>query len=403
MAMKVLIISNLFPPHVLGGYEILCGQICDELTYRGCDVRVLTSRHGMLPGQECDGLSGVFHYLQLYQPFDRYASLMRCRRVLTSRANYDITRTVLQRLSPDVIFIWSQLRLTLGAARAAQQSGVPVVYAFNDEHIAGYVPARFHLTPKGMLRYVADRWVYPQITLKGVHLDRSTCISQLLKDNLLAGGVPCQSSRVIYQGIAIRQFPPKADPGSIAQPARVLYAGQLHPYKGVHTLIEAVNRLTRDDATPRLRLTIVGSGPSEYVDRLKHLIGAGDGDIRIIGRLPHSDLPEVYRSHDIFVFPSIWAEPFGLTHLEAMASGTPVITTTTGGHAEFIVDGENALTFDPEDVTGLAGQIVRLIGQPELAAQLATTARQLVEDKFTLSRYAADLEALLQEAAEAGE
>jgi glycosyltransferase involved in cell wall biosynthesis len=110
-------------------------------------------------------------------------------------------------------------------------------------------------------------------------------------------------------------------------------------------------------------------------------------------------LSGVYREHDIFVFPSTWQEPFGLTHLEAMACGTPVISTADGGHGEFLKDGENALIFEKENPGQLAAQISRLISDNDLAGHLAATARAMVEQEFTLQRYVTDIEAFLQEAA----
>ena len=125
----------------------------------------------------------------------------------------------------------------------------------------------------------------------------------------------------------------------------------------------------------------------------------GHADIKFTGKVEQSQLPGIYREHDIFVFPSKWQEPFGLTHLEAMSSGTPVISTTDGGHGEFLKDGENALVFEKENPGGLAAQISRLIRDNDLARHLAATARAMVEQEFTLKRYVADIEAFLQKVA----
>ncbi|OGG44591.1 MAG: hypothetical protein A3F84_05530 [Candidatus Handelsmanbacteria bacterium RIFCSPLOWO2_12_FULL_64_10] len=394
--MKILVISNLFPPHYLGGYEITCGQVCRELERRGHRVVVLTSTHGLIQGAIGGHPGDVRRVLKLYLPFGRPAKLMRARRWWVGRENYRATMDLILRERPDVIFVWSLLRLTLGPAYAAQDSGVPVAYSFNDEYIAGYLPARFGLALRAFSRHVADR-VLPNITLRGLTLRNATCISRLLKGNLIARGVPVEDARVIYHGILLDDFPAKPELGGVRMPARVLYVGQLHAYKGVHTLIEAAHMVSSWNGTPAPRVSVVGDGPDAYRRQLHEKAAQGGARVDFVGKVAHAELARIYREHDIFVFPSTWQEPFGLTHLEAMASGTPVISTAGGGHGEFLRDGENALIFEKENAEQLAGHILRLIRDRDLSRRLAIRARAVVEREFSLERYVADLEAFLQE------
>ena len=408
--MKLLIISNLFPPYYLGGYEILCAQVVHGLEKKGHKAVVLTSTHGIEGKTAEKNLPNVHRMLKLYLPFDQPPQLMRRQRWRVGKYNYSIVKQVIARERPDVIFVWSQLRLTLGAARAAQDSGIPVAYAFNDETIAGYVPACFGLAPRAFARYVLDRWVFPSITLRGLNLEDATCISHLLKNNLRAVGVPIPDAKVIYQGIPIAQFPAKPEPGVVSTPARILYVGQLHPYKGVHTLIQAANLISEfgvrssdslfpnpQSPIPNLSVTIIGEGAEEYKRRLRDQATLGNASIEFVGKVPHAELPRVYREHDLFVFPSTWQEPFGLTHLEAMASGTPVISTADGGHGEFLKHEENALIFEKENAQQLAQHLVRLIRDEDLSRRLARNARAMVEREFIVERYVTDLESFLQE------
>ncbi len=403
--MRILVISNLYPPDYLGGYELLCAQVCRALAGRRHGITVLTSTHGLEgPGADEPGPPAVRRELQLYLPFDQPARLLRGARRRTGRVNYDITRRAIVELQPDVIFVWSQLRLTLGPARAAEESGRPVAYTFNDEHVAGFLPAPFDVSPRALICFCADRWLMPEITLRGMRLRSVTCISEQLKRNLVAQGVPIAGARVIYQGIPLAEFPLKESPGALHDPPRILYVGQLHSYKGVHTLIEAVRLVTAGTVGKGgpsdhcLDVAIVGEGPSAYTEGLRAQASEVSARIRFVGRIPHAELPAVYREHDIFVFPSTWQEPFGLTHLEAMASGTPVLSTAEGGHGEFLEDGVNALVFPREDARRLAELIFRLVQDGQLRRRLALTARDLVARRFTVDRYVTDLEGFLAEA-----
>jgi len=222
------------------------------------------------------------------------------------------------------------------------------------------------------------------------------------KRNLIRKGVPAEDAKVIHQGIPIERFPVrKEEAGFLHQPIRILYAGQVHPYKGVHVLIEALARLKQEGSAdeegkiPGFTLTVAGDGEPEYLKQLADgAASAGKGGIQVNwkGKVSYDAMPEIYRSHDIFAFPSIWEEPFGLTHLEAMASGLPVVSTDNGGQRVFLRDRENALVCRPDDSAGLAAALRMLISDDELRRRIAFEGRKTVERDFTFSRYAGELE-----------
>ena len=394
IGMRILIISNLFPPHVLGGYEILCSQVVSHLKARGHEMHVLTSD---FRGGTSD--TEVTRTLKVYQDFDKPASFMRVERIRTARHNWNETMNLLNNRERkyDVAFIWSLLRLTPASAHAAQRFGLPTVYTFNDENIMSFRGHRFSLSLKQIAHALLDR-LSPLITLRGLDFTRTTCISRILKRNLLARGLPVENSRVIYQGIPVEAFPLKEGAGVMNTPARILYVGQLHPYKGVHTIIEALTVLANRKHPVPLSLTIVGKGTPEYTQSLKEKASRAPFEVDFRGLIAHDDLPAIYHQMDIFIFPSIWEEPFGLTHLEAMASGLPVISTVNGGQGEFLVEGENALTFTPDDPVSLCDQLERLTRDPELYARLCEHGRRTAAEHFAFERYVTDLEELLAEA-----
>lgn len=398
--MNILFISNLFPPHYLGGYEILCAQVRDLLEARGHHIYVLTSDHGTNRdhNDHNESRNNVARRLALFRPFSQPSpSLQRIKRWRVSRRNEEITRTVIDKICPDVIFIWSQLRLTLGAARAAQASGIPTVYTFNDEHIASYIQPTSQKIIVGTIKQLFDKFLFKDIFLPGLSLQYTTCISSHVKHSLLQKGVPIDACRVIYQGIPIEKFPTKPCPGKLHNPVRLLYVGQLLENKGVHTFLDAISILETTIEVP-LIVSIAGTGTSGYQERLRMIASRMRSPVAFLGRLPHQELPAIYREHDIFAFPSAGPEAFGLTHLEAMASGTPVISTTEGGHGEFIIDGDNALTFPKKDSKALAAQLSRIIRDEHLRIRLANKGRTIVATNFTMERYVSDLEQLINDA-----
>ncbi len=396
--MRILFISNLYPPHFLGGYEILCGQVVETLKQRGHEIMVLTSDHKNkeIPASQPD--AGVLRKLKVYCSFDRKASLQPFARLKTGIFNFFVTSSVLKRFKPDMVFVWSQLRLTTGSARACQTPGYKCFYTFNDDHIAGYKNTEFSWAPRRLIKFLLDQTVFRFNCLDGIDISFSTSISQRLRDQICMKGVDVSNSRVIYQGIPIEKFPLRTTGPMIpALNPSILYAGQLHHYKGVHTLVKAVHLLAADKFAS-INLNIVGSGPEDYLAELRSLCVSEKVRVNFMGRLPSERLPELYRQHDVFVFPSIWPEPFGLTHLEAMASGTPVVSTNDGGHGEFLRHEENALVFPKDDEKALAIELERILCDRELAERLRLNARRMVEEKFSLTRYVDDLEKILLEA-----
>lgn len=368
--MRILVISNLFPPEVLGGYEILCQQICEGLRAEGHQVTVLTT-----PSTKPDRRTWVLRSLRLFLPFGQPAkSRYRVRQSLCYQRNARVTRKVVAQVQPDVVFVWSQRRLTLACAKSCQDLGVPIAYTFNDEYLDFYLPAPFT----------------GPLSLQGLDLSHSTCISQKLKDKLVHRGLPLEKCRVIYQGVPLERFPLRTS--ELKRTNRILYVGQLHSYKGVHTAIEAAH-LTG------CHLTVVGSGPKAYEEFLRNLARRGAGTVSFRGKLPLDEVARCYREHDALVFPSIWDEPFGLTHLEAMASGLPVISTTNGGQGEFLRSGQNCLGFRPEDAVGLAVRIDQLRSEPGLAVRLSRAGRQTVEDGFSLAGYQKKLITFIEDVA----
>jgi glycosyltransferase involved in cell wall biosynthesis len=153
----------------------------------------------------------------------------------------------------------------------------------------------------------------------------------------------------------------------------ILCVGNLQPRKNLKTLIDAYVRLRRTNATQH-RLVLVGKKAWLYDDIFAAARASGYSDELIFtGYVPDEDLVALYNAADLFVYPSIF-EGFGLPPLEAMACGTPVVTSNTSALPETV--GDAALTVDPLDVEGLARAIARVLGNANLRAQLSARGMQ---------------------------
>ena len=166
----------------------------------------------------------------------------------------------------------------------------------------------------------------------------------------------------------------------------VVSVSRLVPRKGMDTLIEAAARLKPQH--PDLTVAIAGGGRDRT--RLEHLVHKTGAPVRMLGRLPGLDLPDLYACADVFALccRSRWAgleqEGFGIVFLEAAAAGVPSVAGESGGSAEAVLDGETGYVLkDPADVPAAADAIDRLISDPALARRQGQAARHRAETEFS--------------------
>jgi glycosyltransferase involved in cell wall biosynthesis len=147
----------------------------------------------------------------------------------------------------------------------------------------------------------------------------------------------------------------------------VLYAGNVKPHKNLERLIEAFH-IVRDRGLDHLKLVLIGDEISKYT-ALRRAIHRHQlhNYVRFLGYLPEDTLAVMYRLAGVFVFPSLY-EGFGLPPLEAMASGTPVVTSNVSSLPE--VAGDAALLVDPYDAVAIADGIYRVLTDHTLRSEL---------------------------------
>ena len=199
-------------------------------------------------------------------------------------------------------------------------------------------------------------------------------------------GAPASRTRVIYGGADADRFSPDPD----ATRRGVLFVGRLTPHKGVDRLIEALP----EDA----ELRVVGSAghdpepPERAYPSLLRRLAAGRR-VELLGAVPDSDLPALYRQAQVLALPSVHrtcygrdvavSELLGLAAIEAMASGTPVVASRVGGLPEVVEDGVTGFLVEPGDVAGLRERLAAVLADTDLAARLGRSGRERVLERFT--------------------
>jgi glycosyltransferase involved in cell wall biosynthesis len=195
-------------------------------------------------------------------------------------------------------------------------------------------------------------------------------------------GIDESRTVTIYNGVDLDRFVP-APHRSAGGPPTILVVAHLIREKGVDVLLRAVARLDHRSA----RLLVVGDGPE--LPQLRALATTLGIEDRTEFAGLRDDVPSCLQKADIFVHPAIWAEAFGWTIAEAMASRCAVIASRTGGIPELIVDGETGMLVEPGDPEAIGSALTRLLESPELRARLGEGARRRVEERFSLKGCAA--------------
>lgn len=146
---------------------------------------------------------------------------------------------------------------------------------------------------------------------------------------------------------------------------------QAHAFKGLSYLFQAMAGV---DASVQLLIVGDGDKKQQYMDEVEAL--GLRKRIHFLGRLPDEEMPNVFRSADAFVFPSVSeAEAFGLVALEAQASGIPVIASALPGVRTVVKDGETGILVPPKDVEALRGAIQDLLTHKEKRLSMGVKAR----------------------------
>lgn len=441
--MNILILSNFYPPHHIGGYGMLCMEVVNGLRDRGHRVTVLAGTHGV-PAPVSEGHIHRLLTLESDLYYYRPQSALTYPRV--KRQNLAILRRLVREEVPDLIFIWGMWALTKELAGAAEQllPGRVVYYLANPWPIDPNLhksywdaPANsaLHTLAKRLIRLPIRLWLREEWQPFNLQYAHVLCCSAAQRDQMLKAQVPLKQCPVVYEGIDLAPYvaqharrqaakqglSSRANPNGVAfngaianghlpgkgaikavgnssvrqtkQALRLLFVGTLAEHKGVHTTIEALGELLAAERA-QVQLTILGSGHPQYEERLRTLTKSNGVEdlVNFHTPIPRAELPHFLGEYDVLLLPSIWEEPLARIMQEGLASGLVVVGAATGGTAEVIRHNETGLLFPAADAGALATQIRRLLADPDLCYQLATAGQQSAIALFALPRMVDDIE-----------
>lgn len=398
--MKVLTVVHDFLPEHVGGTEVHAAQLALELRRRGHDVLVLTSERdlsrpeGDWSRREWNGLPVIELVLQR-----EYADV---REVYGAPFAGEAFRDLLRGYAPDLVHFQHVAHFGAGCIEIAADEGVPVALTLHDYHVlcerATLQRADGSLCGAGARAWAtaseacidclqhhplqAARWPDADARetrlARAAHERRAWHARALARADLVlspshflvrqceqAGVLAPGRARVLKAGYpGQRREPQPTDP---ARALRVGYVGGIYPSKGVHVLVDALQRLR--DAPIELEIHGVLEWFPDYVTALRR--AAEGARVAFRGRFAPEELDRVLAGCDLLAVPSTWYENMPLTMHEAWRMGVPVVASRLGGMAEALPDGQGGRLFEPGD-----------------AAELARVLRELEADRGELLRLA---------------
>jgi glycosyltransferase involved in cell wall biosynthesis len=318
-----------------------------------------------------------------------------------------------------------------------QHEGCDVIHL---QHCSQYAPVIRTLNPKAkIVLHLHAEWfsqIDPAVIaarLKAVDL-LTTVGDYVTEKTRRAFPAFARRCATTYNGVDIQEFPRDADyhAGRKRKVKRILYCGAVSPHKGVHVLFEAFALVARE--YPDVHLDVVGplgnypieenfdlkdvetikmvapfyatshwsiiksmhnhrsSRKSEYLTYLEtNLPPDVAGKVSVLGMIPRQELLDRYYSSDVFAFPPIWDEGFGLPPVEAMAAGLPVVATRSGTVEETVVEGLTGFLVQKNHAGELAQALLLLLKDDTLREAMGRAGRRRVLKHFTWSRVAAGM------------
>ncbi|PHV62802.1 glycosyltransferase family 4 protein [Cyanobacterium aponinum] len=346
---KIIVINNIYPPQELGGYGRYISDFANILREKGHQVKVLTSDAPYL--KEITELEpNVYRNLILYGDYKQLPPKMiddpkKVDQIIIKNNEY--IEKFIKDFKPDVALIGNINFLSENIFKPFLNKKIPII-----NHLAFNQP-----------QYALEN--QPSTDL--YHL--STC-SYHVQNNTISLGYSFDDISVIYPGAYVDDF--AQEKIANINKLKIIFASIVAPYKGPHTLVEALAILHHEGFD--FDCILAGTAPiPEFKESLEKFIKSHgmENKIKLIGYQSRETLIKLYGERNIFVFPSVWDEPFGISQVEGMAAGLTTITSATGGASEIVEHGISGLKFERNNPLSLAFCLLRLLANKEDWAKIS--------------------------------
>jgi glycosyltransferase involved in cell wall biosynthesis len=377
--MRILFVSNLFPPSHIGGYELACRDTVDLLAANGNECHVLTSDFGA-EGASASDMNTTYpieREMLLHHNWDSRHTVAPFQRV--QQDNLECLREAIARVRPQVIYIWNLYGLGWKLLEALDQPGAP--------------PATFHFMDWSVMAY---QWTFRRLLSSLRVRERSIWgnVRPKIRNAIFISRFTCQQlslsprcASIIYPYLRADNIPEKKD-YSVGDTIKAVFVGQIEPHKGIFFLCEALESY-RQSTGRDIHLDVYGLSRNGN----DALMSEQFGDfLSVMTNVDRASVLNRLSGYDLGFFPSLWEEPFGIAQIEMMQASLPVISTGRGGSGE-VSNGHNLILYRHDDRQALQDRLHGLLSHYEqMAPAIGAQARKYVLEHHGVAHYQAALE-----------
>lgn len=402
--MRILAISNYFPPYFRGGFEISASIICRSLVDRGHEVDVLTTQDPPSEGDRSDkfavyriledrhGIEGIKRYHPRLHGWAAVNAEFR-----NGPINRRILSDFLEGRSYDVAILFNLYRVGTSLAHTLAVRRIPTLWSFGDYW---HIDRRKVGTSGRLARANRNIWSKAVVASElNVPYEYATFNSEFLRQRYDREGIRAKESWVVHRSCPRQEV---LLPYSFSQRKQsFVVTSQIERHKGIHIVLDAAAILSTKSTKQHWTVDIFGSGNSSYLAELTAFVDSNSlGDrIAFHGKMPHSKVLDAVKSSLALVHPAIWDEPFGRVAIEAMACNTPLISADTGAIFE-IVDMTSALIYPKESATDLAEAMNAILTDEALGQRLSAAGLETHRQRFTPEVECGRIEGILEHIAQ---
>ncbi|KKS79536.1 MAG: Glycosyltransferase [Parcubacteria group bacterium GW2011_GWD1_42_9] len=392
--MKILFLTNLYPPYVRGGAEYLGTQVVEELVRQGHQVAVVTS----VPWRSVKKLKpelreeggvevyrfyplNLYHYLtasKLLYPVRFLWQLINLWNPHTSH----VIKKIVQQFKPELAISFNLMGLGFNVPRVLAVLKISHIHVLHDVqllHPSGlFMWGESHRTLPMKIYQAITSWLFAPV---------KTVVSPsswLLQEHIRAGLFTKAEQKVLPNPVP--PFLALAHTKTTEAPLQLLFVGQFEIHKGVFWLVETIKQELKQR---NFVLHLVALGQKPRVAELKALV-AEDKRFVIHDIISQTEIDELYQSSHLSVIPSLCYENSPTAITKSLSAGTPVLAVNLGGIPELIIEDKTGWLYSPGDRADFAQKLSWCLKHPAELLQAGLIGSRVFADR-TLEKYASDL------------